>query len=262
MAETKLAPPAGLRAGVLAALLPALLAALSGAISAPDVMAETRSATGTGSLGAGQVAGEGALPKAVPQGRPAARAQAAPPVPASKNAVRPAGEPSSDEAARQGGGRSSAPVQVAEQQAGSSSDAGQGEAPVADPQRYALVKVEGSYLRLDRVAGTIAFCKPVNGLWRCLPAPDAEAAYLDEIDQLRQENAALKNEIAAMKGEAGGNGGGTGSLSAEPPRGGIRPSPELSPKDEEQLDEMLTFTEQAMRRFFGLMRDLQAEAGR
>jgi hypothetical protein len=256
MADSKQASPAGLRAGALAAVL----AVLSGSISTRDAMAEPINAARPGSLGAGQVAGEGTAPKALPSDKPAARAKASPPVPKSRNATGPEGTLSGNEAGKLADSRPAAPVQVADQQAGSSHDAGSGEVPVADPRRYALVKVDGSYLRLDRVAGTIAFCKPVNGLWRCLPAPDAEAAYLDEIDQLRQENAALRNEIASLKAQPDGTA--TGSLSPETPRGGIRPAPELSPKDEEQLDEMLTFTEQAMRRFFGLMRDLQAETGR
>lgn len=252
MADPKLVSPAGLRAGLLAAVV----AVLSCSTAAHEAMAEAGNTAKPGSLGAGQVAGEGALPKTVQPGKPAAGARAAQPVPA--------GKPSRTETAGSGlaDRQPSAPVQVADQQAGSPNDAGSGDAPVADPSRYALVKVDGSYLRLDRIAGTIAFCRPLNGLWRCLPAPDAEAAYLDEIDQLRQENTALRNEIASLKGQADGSTGSTGSLSAGPQRGGIRPAPELSPKDEEQLDEMLTFTEQAMRRFFGLMRDLQAETGR
>lgn len=274
MADPKLASSARLRAGRLAVALLALSGFLHGQV------AEAKSAAPQGGLAAGQVAGQGAPAKTVPSGKPAAKAKAqgqsqsqsqvktkpkpAPAVPASKTANNAAGKSQGDSPAKVPVSRpATAPVPVADQQADQQANPAQetapSEAPVADPRRYALVKVDGSYLRLDRGAGTIAFCKPANGVWRCMPSPDAEAAYLGEIDQLRQENAALRQEIAALKGNS--DSGAPGRPSAEAPRGNTRPAPELSQKDEEQLDEMLSFTEQAMRRFFGLMRDLQRETG-
>ena len=270
MADPKLASSARLRAGRLAVALLALSGFLHGQV------AEAKSAAPQGGLAAGQVAGQGAPAKTVPSGKPAAKAKAqgqsqsqsqvktkpkpAPAVPASKTANNAAGKSQAGSPAKVPVSRpATAPVPVADQQANPAQEAAPTEAPVADPRRYALVKVDGSYLRLDRVAGTIAFCKPANGVWRCMPSPDAEAAYLGEIDQLRQENAALRQEIAALKGNS--DSGVPGRPSSEAPRGNTRPAPELSQKDEEQLDEMLSFTEQAMRRFFGLMRDLQRETG-
>ncbi|SUB00065.1 Uncharacterised protein [Pannonibacter phragmitetus] len=266
MADPELASSARRRGATLAVALLALSGLLHGQV------AEAKSAAPQGGLAAGQVAGQGAPAKTVPSGKPAAKAKAqsqsqvktkpkpAPAVPASKIA----GRSQADSPAKVPVSRpATAPVPVADQQADQQANPAQesapSEAPVADPQRYALVKVDGNYLRLDRVAGTIAFCKPVNGVWRCMPSPDAEAAYLGEIDQLRQENAALRQEIAVLKGETDSTT--LGRPSAEAPRGNTRPAPELSQKDEEQLDEMLSFTEQAMRRFFGLMRDLQKETG-
>ena len=264
MADPELASSARRRGATLAAALLALSGLLHGQV------AEAKSAAPQGSLAAGQVAPA----KTVPSGKSAAKAKAqgqrqsqvkarpkpAPAVPASKTANNAAGKSQADSPAKVPVSRpAAAPVPVADQQANPAQETAPSEAPVADPQRYALVKVDGSYLRLDRVAGTIAFCKPVNGVWRCMPSPDAEAAYLGEIDQLRQENAALRQEIAALKGEA--DSPTPDRPSSEAPRSNTRPAPELSQKDEEQLDEMLSFTEQAMRRFFGLMRDLQKETG-
>lgn len=286
MADRELASSAGLRAVTLAAGL----LALSGFLHGQDARAEIKSATPQGSLAAGQVAGQGAPSKIAPSGRPAAKVKAqgqsqkqgqprskvkthastgaaskGTPVPAGKNANKAAGRSYADSPAKVPVSRpATTPVQVADQHAKPVQDTAPSEAPAADPQRYALVKVDGSYLRLDRVAGTIAFCKPANGVWRCMPSPDAEEAYLNEIDRLRQENAALREEVSALR--AGADNGDSDSVrpghpSAEAPRSNTRPAPELSQKDEEQLDEMLSFTEQAMRRFFGLMRDLQRETG-
>lgn len=267
MADPQLASSARLRAGMLAVTF----LTLSGFVHGQG--AEARSAAPQASLAEGQVAGQGAPAKTVlsgpsskakVQGQRQTQAKTKPKpgaaVRASKTASNAAGGSQAGSPVRVPLSRpATAPVQVAEQLESPVQETTPAEAPVADPQRYALVKVDGSYLRLDRVAGTIAFCKPVNSVWRCMPSPDAEAAYLGEIDELRQENAALRQEIAVLKGET--DSVTSGRPLAESPRGNNRPAPELSQKDEEQLDEMLSFTEQAMRRFFGLMRDLQRETG-
>ncbi|ADZ71649.1 hypothetical protein [Polymorphum gilvum] len=133
-------------------------------------------------------------------------------------------------------------------------------APAVDRNRYSLIAVDGEYLRLDRSTGAVAFCRRVNALWRCMPAPDAEAAYQAEIERLTQEIERLTQEIerlAARVEDLEGQ-----RTEPAPPMPSQREVPdaaesELSQKDEQQLDEILDFTEKAMRRFFGLMKDLQ-----
>lgn len=144
--------------------------------------------------------------------------------------------------------------------------------------RYALVKANGDILRIDREAGTISYCRKANGAWRCMPAPLAEEAYLAEIAALSDEISRLAARIEELEGAAG-------RATTEPAPGatvqppaveedrqssgiapneqdaedGGEPSGQLTDEDEEQLDRMLQFSEKAMRRFFGLMRDIQKE---
>lgn len=141
-----------------------------------------------------------------------------------------------------------------------------------DPQRFMLIEVEGEYLRLDRRLGDISTCTKLNDVWRCTPAPDAELAYLSEIERLSAEVTELKARLAAIDSSGLGkdkqNGGSASPLLSQPeggsprveaPRSETQQAPRLSEKDEKELEEVLGITEMAMRRFFGLMRDLQKD---
>ncbi|NBN78794.1 hypothetical protein GWI72_10995 [Microvirga tunisiensis] len=142
-----------------------------------------------------------------------------------------------------------------------------------DPDRFALVQVEGDYLRLDRRLGDISLCEKRNEIWRCAPVPDAERAYLAEIERLSAEVTELKARLASLGPVAPSTPspaapGPAPSAPSDVPPTGLAPQPapgsgpRLSEKDEQQLEEVLGFTELAMRRFFGLMRDLQQEMER
>ncbi len=147
--------------------------------------------------------------------------------------------------------------------------------------RYALVKSNGDILRIDREAGSVSFCRKTNGTWRCMPAPLAEDAYLAEIAALSEEVDRLKSELANLQPDMAPSGAAPDQPSpsansdapqstAKDPEVAAKPEPKeapepekpstrLSEEDEQQLEKMLRFSENAMRRFFGLMRDIQSE---
>jgi len=124
------------------------------------------------------------------------------------------------------------------------------------PDRFSLVEADGDILRVDRQNGTISICQEQNGSWRCNPVPLAEEAYLAEINELAAEVDRL-----------------TARLEERDADGGASKAPELSQRptkpngsdgsgwteDDEELERVLTFTESAMRRFFGMVRDLQKD---
>ncbi|WP_306140725.1 hypothetical protein [Roseibium sp. MMSF_3412] len=125
-----------------------------------------------------------------------------------------------------------------------------------DPNRFSLVEADDEILRVDRQNGTISICQEQNGSWRCNPVPLAEEAYLAEINELAAEVDRLTARLEELS-----------------PDGGASTTPELSQRprkpdssdgsgwteDDEELERMLTFTESAMRRFFGMVRDLQKD---
>ncbi|MCK7610989.1 hypothetical protein [Roseibium sediminicola] len=128
------------------------------------------------------------------------------------------------------------------------------------PDRYSLVAVDGDILRVDRQNGTVSVCRQRNDAWRCNPVPLAEEAYLAEINELAGEVDRLTARLEEIDSGAGGDERQLppGSALDRPQKEKDGKSP-LTSEDEEELDKMLTFTESAMRRFFGMVRDLQKD---
>ncbi|WP_205756071.1 hypothetical protein [Labrenzia sp. 011] len=129
------------------------------------------------------------------------------------------------------------------------------------PGRYSLVAVDGEILRIDRQNGTVSVCVEQSDAWRCNPVPLAEEAYLAEINELSEEVDRLAARIEELED------GDTDKLlppgsALDRPKSGDEGKDlplKLREEDEEELDKVLTFTESAMRRFFGMVRDLQKD---
>lgn len=135
------------------------------------------------------------------------------------------------------------------------------------PERFSLVVVDGDVLRVDRQTGTVSVCGQKNDAWRCNPVPQAEEAYQLEINELSAEVDRLTARLEEL-GDDGSQGLQIPPGAAIDPKGqnsgqdapdAEAPSSGLTKKDEEELDKVLTFTESAMRRFFGMVRDLQKD---
>lgn len=159
------------------------------------------------------------------------------------------------------------------------------ELPENPDGRYNLLSVNGDVLRLDKESGTVSFCAKANGSWRCLPAPLAEEAYLQEIEELSNEVDRLQERIDELEAAAAAAAPVTIAPQTTEPLSGetatveqkadeqapteddastVAPSAKEEPaqkfaEEEKELEEMLQFTESAMRRFFGLMQDLKSE---
>ncbi|WP_269583332.1 hypothetical protein [Roseibium sp. Sym1] len=130
------------------------------------------------------------------------------------------------------------------------------------PGRFSLVAVDGDILRIDRQNGTVSICLEQNGAWRCNPVPLAEEAYLAEIGELAGEVDRLSARLAELET-------GVEETDRQLPPGAALDRPEKGPdkkdgsaplsEEDEELEKVLTFTESAMRRFFGMVRDLQKD---
>lgn len=129
------------------------------------------------------------------------------------------------------------------------------------PERYSLVAVEDDILRIDRQNGTVSVCSEQNQAWRCRPVPLAEDAYLAEISELAAEVDRLTARLETLE-SAGVETDGKlppGAALDRPGKDGNKTDrPSLLDKEEEEdLEKVLTFTESAMRRFFGMVRELR-----
>ncbi|WP_299479676.1 hypothetical protein [uncultured Roseibium sp.] len=129
------------------------------------------------------------------------------------------------------------------------------------PNRYSLVEADGDILRVDRQNGTIAICLEQNASWRCNPVPLAEEAYLAEINELAAEVDRLTAELEQFESTEGEKRPKSpGSVLKQPGEGsGGGDQTSKWTEEDEELERMLTFTESAMRRFFGMVRELQRD---
>ncbi|MTI43024.1 hypothetical protein JM93_03007 [Roseibium hamelinense] len=182
---------------------------------------------------------------------------------------------------------------------GSNGDLSLEELKASATERFMLIEADGDYLRLDKLKGTVSYCQESNDSWRCLPAPFAEQAYEAEIEDLaaeideltasvedaeagrqtaedaletaRETIASLQEDLADMRRQLsersvprrpGSAVDGTeplSSLEEGAPDTRAADEPAQLPEDEEELERILSFSESAMRRFFGLMKELQQD---
>lgn len=128
--------------------------------------------------------------------------------------------------------------------------------------RFSLVMVDDDILRVDRQNGTVSICKEQSEAWRCNPVPLAEEAYLAEINELAGEVDRLTARLQELEGNGAkpGNQLPPGSALDRPaPKSGENSRSPSATEEDEELEKVLTFTESAMRRFFGMVRDLQKD---
>ncbi|NVK34051.1 MAG: hypothetical protein HWE23_06210 [Rhodobacteraceae bacterium] len=163
----------------------------------------------------------------------------------------------------------------------------QSSAQVRDTEKFSLALVEGDLMRVDRETGDVTVCRKLNALWRCQPVPQAERAYELEIDRLSGDLASARSEIkqleqaleiarakpdkqAIVPGTDGASEKAPDQLAKEdksrsahkkeqeshvaPPPQSV---PQLTDQDEQQFERFLDFSQDAMRRFFGFVKDLQ-----
>lgn len=131
-----------------------------------------------------------------------------------------------------------------------------------EPKRYSLVEADGDILRVDRQNGTVAVCRERNGAWRCNPVPLAEEAYLAEINELAAEVDRLTVRLEQLESADSDHGAPKAPGTADKRSGPDNESGDRTSRwteEEEELERVLTFTESAMRRFFGMVRDLQKD---
>lgn len=121
-----------------------------------------------------------------------------------------------------------------------------GPAAAAEPGRYVMEPVEDGFIRLDTETGTVSHCRSRDGHWRCESLADERQALDEEIGRLVEENQALKQRVAELEAELGGDPSSGSSLKL--------PS-------EEDLNRIMGFFEDVMRRLIDMARGLNEDPG-
>lgn len=134
------------------------------------------------------------------------------------------------------------------------------------PVRFEMQETDEGLVRLDTQTGIVSLCLHKIDQLICQPSIDGIKVYEDEITRLEAENSGLKQElsrisevlailaedarIAAEETSTGLNLSGSSSQQEE---GWI------GAEEEKKLNDALEFTENAMRRFFGVVEDMKKD---
>jgi hypothetical protein len=111
--------------------------------------------------------------------------------------------------------------------------------------RYALVPHEDGFLRLDTRSGEVSRCTGDLDRLACRLLPDERRAYEEEIRRLTERLDALERRVELLE------------TPAEPPPAVAEDLP-----TEDEIDRVMDIAEQAMRRFFSMVKELREELGR
>lgn len=125
-------------------------------------------------------------------------------------------------------------------------------APIAEDDLFQMLPAVGRQLKIDRRTGRVSICEERNGEWACRLVADDRLAYEEEISRLEDDNARLLAENARLNRELG-------EQQAMEDSGKNGDGPWITPEDEKRLDEFMTFSDKAIRRFFGMVENLKRD---
>ena len=108
-----------------------------------------------------------------------------------------------------------------------------------DTVRYALEKTADGYVRMDKSTGQMSICKEADGQLVCRIAADERSAYEDTLAGLTKRVEALEQKMLTMSGTA--------------------PKSQNALPSEEEFDKTLSMMERFMRRFMGVVKELEDE---
>lgn len=110
-----------------------------------------------------------------------------------------------------------------------------------EPGRYQLERSGDGWVRLDRTTGAVSYCEEKAGAVVCRVAADERDALLEEIGRLAHRLDAAEERLVRLEGAP--------------------PSSATRPPTEEEFEKSLGYMERFMRRFMGIVKDLEREYG-
>jgi len=117
--------------------------------------------------------------------------------------------------------------------------------------RFTMVPAEGGFVRLDTQTGLVSHCRretaAADSSWRCAAIPEDTLRSPDRLSELSEEIQSLGDAVAALRMRVD---------ALERARKDEAPPLAAAPSDEE-MNRALDFSEELMRRFFGLVQEMK-----
>jgi hypothetical protein len=115
--------------------------------------------------------------------------------------------------------------------------------------RFTMVPAEGGFVRLDTETGAVSHCRRGDavsgGVWQCAAIPESVIAK-PEAEARGDDNAVLRREVADLRARI--------EAIEQRPVAGLPPA---KGSGDPELDRAMNFSEELMRRFFGLVREFK-----
>lgn len=122
-----------------------------------------------------------------------------------------------------------------------------------EPGRFEMNETDDGFLRLDTKTGTVSVCHRKATEWVCESVADERAALEGEIERLSEENAGLRERVAALER-------GTGEAARPREKDGAGSETlELELPSKQDMDKVMSFFEDAMRRLKDMVDNLKQE---
>ena len=128
--------------------------------------------------------------------------------------------------------------------------------------RYTMTPADGGFIRLDTESGAMSLCARKADGWACEAMPDSVAAMNRDLDALKAENKALKDEIRRLEETFGlAEPGKTdpGKKAEVPPD--ARPGGKLQLPTEKDVDQAMDYMTRMLRKFRDKLKELESEKG-
>lgn len=117
--------------------------------------------------------------------------------------------------------------------------------------RFTMVPAEGGFVRLDTRTGLVSHCRretsAADAPWRCAAIPEDTLRAPDRLSELSEQVESLGDAVAALRMRVD---------ALERARKEETPRSQAAPSDDE-MNRALDFSEELMRRFFGLVQEMK-----
>jgi len=125
----------------------------------------------------------------------------------------------------------------------------------------------GGFIRLDRETGAMSICSGKEGEWACKPMPETDAATKKKLEQLENENRALRSEKGQATPSPQATAPSGDTIPPDAPRDGakgdtIPPAPpgDLPMPTERDVDKLFDYVEGMVKKFKERIDRLEKEA--